>query len=111
MNQEIHRGDVWWVRFVPSVGGEVRKTRPAVVVSNDTANRVSNRIQVVPTTSNLSRLYKFEAYVTVRGARSKATADNLTTVSKLKVLDRIGHLDLQELEAVDAAIKEQLGLR
>ena len=111
MTQEIHRGEVWWVRFGPSVGGEVRKTRPAVVVSNDTANRISNRIQVVPITSNLSRLYKFEAYVTVQGTRSKAMADNITTVSRLKVLDRIGRLDLQELEAVEAAVKEQLSLK
>ena len=56
MTDSPRRGEVWWVSFDPSVGGEVRKTRPAVIISNDAANRRMNRIQVVPVTSNVERV-------------------------------------------------------
>jgi mRNA interferase MazF len=104
------RGEVWWVAFEPSIGGEIRKTRPAVVVSNDIANRMLNRVQVIPMTSNVSRLYPSEAYVTVAGERSKAMADQLVTVSKARLRERIGRIGTDEIEAVGRAIKVQLQL-
>ena len=58
---ERRRGEVWRVAFDPSVGGEIRKTRPAVVVSNDVANRILNRVELVPLTSSTQRLYPREA--------------------------------------------------
>src|SRR3990170_3213761 len=61
----MKRGEVWWVNFKPAVGGEVRKQRPAVIVSNDAANKYLNRLQVVPCTSSVERLYPSEAHVTI----------------------------------------------
>ena len=102
------RGEVWWVAFEPSIGGEIRKTRPAVVVSNEFANRMLNRVQVVPVTSNLGRLYPSEAYVTVAGERSKAMADQLATVAKARLRERIGRISADQIEAVGRAIRVQL---
>src|SRR4051812_46747893 len=104
------RGEVWWIAFEPSIGGEIRKTRPAVIVSNDTANRMLNRVQAVPVTSNASRLYPSEAYVTVAGERGKAMADQLATVAKARLRERIGRISTGELEAVGRAIRLQLQL-
>ena len=96
--------------FSPSVGGEIRKRRPAVIVSTDAANRHLNRVQVVPLTSKVGRVYPSEARVEFGGKPGKAAADQLTTVSKLRVVERGGSLSDEEMQQVERAIRVQLGL-
>jgi mRNA interferase MazF len=67
----MKRGEVWWINFQPSVGGEIQKQRPAVIVSNDASNKFLNRIQVVPLTTSVDRVYPSEACVTVKGKKNK----------------------------------------
>jgi mRNA interferase MazF len=106
----IERGEVYWVAFDPSVGGEIQKTRPAIVLSNNAANLVLNRIQVVPITSKIDRLYPGETLVEVRGEKRKAMASQLATASKLRFGTRLGILETSDMVRVEAAVAVQLGL-
>jgi mRNA interferase MazF len=105
------RGEVWWVDFDPAVGGEIQKIRPAVIVSNNAANVTSNRIQVVPLTSNTGRLYASEAVVNIAGKSSKAMADQISTVAKERFKGQLGIISTQDIKAIEQVIKIQLGMQ
>ena len=106
----MKRGEVWWVEFDPSVGSEVRKTRPAVIVSNDAANRNLARVVVIPLTSNTGRQYPGEAVVSVNGQTSKAMADQIMAADKARLKTQLGKLDKTDMQAVEDAIRVHLSL-
>lgn len=74
------------MNFDPSIGGEIRKKCPAIIVSNDAANKHLNRVQVIPLTTNIGRIYPSEALVTLKGCKRKTMADQLATVSKKRLI-------------------------
>ena len=106
----MKRREVWWVNFNPSIGGEIQKKRPAVIVSNDASNKFLNRVQVVLLTSRTDRLYPSEAVVAFEGRESKAMADQLATVSKARLFKRAGILSQEDMCKIEEAIKIQLGI-
>ena len=106
----MQRGEVWWVEFDPAVGSEIRKTRPGIIVSNNSANRNLSRVIVVPLTSNTERIYPGEARVSVAGSESKAMTDQIMTADKVRLKSRIGELSKADMLAVEHALRVQLAL-
>jgi mRNA interferase MazF len=106
----MKRGEIWWVEFDPSIGSEIRKTRPAIILSNDAANRNLARVVVIPLSSNTQRLYPGEAIVTIAGKQSKAMADQIMAADKVRLKDRLGAVSRAEMIDVEEAIKVHLGL-
>jgi len=104
------RGEIWWVNFDPTVGSEIKKQRPAIIISNNISNKYLNRVQVLPITSKINKLYPCEAFITVKGKKHKAKADQLTTVSKKRLINCIGQITDSELQDLERAVKIQLDL-
>ena len=108
---ELRRGEVWWVSFDPSIGGEIRKTRPAVVLSNNIANSVLNRVVVIPLSSQTDKIYPAEAPVTLNGEARKAMADQIATTSKLRLRSRIGTLSAADMRAIEDVLLRFLAIQ
>ena len=107
----VKRKEIWWVNFDPSIAGEIQKTRPAVIVSNDFSNAISNRVQAVPLTSDVEKCYPCEAYISNNNKKSKAMADQIMTISKNRLKTKIGVITDRDMRAVEMAIKVQLSLQ
>lgn len=105
----IKRGEVFWVNFDPTVGAEAKKTRPAVVVSNDINNAHSPIVSISPITSNVSRVYSFEVEIPAGTAglktRSKVMVNQTRAVDKILLIKKLGQLPIQMMADVDQALK------
>jgi len=99
------RGNVWWVEFDPAVGSEIKKTRPAVIVSNDIANQYLSRVVVIPLTSNVSRIYPGEAVVLLNGVKNKAMTDQIMSADKSRLKTKIADLSDNDMHSIEIAMK------
>jgi mRNA interferase MazF len=104
------RGDVYWVNLDPVIGSEIRKTRPAVVVSNDSCNRYGTRVVVLPITSNVDSLYPGEAMVDIKGKPGRALGDQIRSIDKSRLKGRVARLTANEMARVDEALAITLDL-
>lgn len=119
MGSALRRGEVYLIDLDPTRGAEANKTRPAVLVSNDTANRTAERrgrgvVTVVPVTSNTARVYPFQVLITKDDGGlatvSKAQAEQVRSVDYERLQKRLGTLESQTLHQLDAALRLHLGL-
>ena len=106
----MKRGEVWWVAFDPALGSEIQKTRPAIIISNDSANRNLKRVVVVPLTTNTSRVFPGEARVSVAGEFCKAMSDQVMAADKLRLKEKLATLSKSDMLEVEQAICLHLGL-
>jgi mRNA interferase MazF len=110
VSRTIRRGDVVWVALDPTQGSEIRKTRPAVVISNDSCNRYGSRVVVLPVTSNVGSLYPGEARIELAGKPARVLGDQIRSVDKRRLRSRVGRLRQDELRDVEDAVRITLGL-
>ena len=104
------RSEIWQVNFNPSVGDEISKKRPAIIISNNTSNKHLKRYQVLPISTKIERILPCETLIIVNGKPSKAMADQLTTVSELRFLNKIGSVNDEEMSKIESIVKLQPGL-
>ena len=115
----MRRGEIVTVNFDPARGSEASKTRPAVVVSNDSANATATRlgrgvITVVPVTSNIARIYPFQVLLpagqTGLTRDSKAQAEQIRSVAVERIGTRLGQLPAALITELDQALRVHLSL-
>jgi len=107
--ESIKRGDVFLVNFDPTVGAEVRKTRPAVIVSNDINNAHSPIVSIAPITSSVTRVYSFEVEVPpdTGGLKvlSKVMVNQTRAIDKARLIKHLGHFTEDIMAQIDTALK------
>ena len=105
----IKRGEVYLVNFDPTVGAEAKKTRPALVVSNDINNFHSPIVSISPITSNVTRVYSFETEVPpgteALKVRSKFMINQTRAVDKIRLIKKLGQLPVGLMEEANQALK------
>jgi mRNA interferase MazF len=115
----MRRGDVYLVDLEPTRGSEANKVRPAVIVSNDAANRAAERrgrgvVTVVPVTSNTKQVHPFQVLIAAGEGglevESKAQAEQLRAVSAERLRKRIGSLSPKTVDRIDGALRTHLAL-
>ena len=111
MKRAPRRGDIYWVALDPTLGTDIKKTRPAVVVSNDACNTHGSRVVVLPVTSNVSTLYPGEARIDVNGKPGRVLGDQIRSLDKARLRTKLGTLTPAELREVDMALRITLDLR
>jgi mRNA interferase MazF len=111
----IKRGEIYLVSLDPSIGREISKTRPGLVVSNNKNNQYSGTVTILPITSkNLKEIYPFEVLLPKWSGNlpkdSKAKADQIRTIDKRRIVKLIGSLDKEEMNKIDKAMEIHLAL-
>ena len=110
----MKKGDVVWADLNPTIGGEINKIRPVIIVSNNINNQYSETITILPITSSINKIYPFEVLLKAKEANikndSKIKANQIRTIDKQRIKEYIGSLSASKLSEVDLAVKIHLAL-
>jgi len=111
----MKRGEIYYADLSPTVGSEVAKRRPVLIVSNDINNRAATTLTVLPVTSNVKRVYPFEVLLSPETSglpkTSKAQAQQIRTISKQRINGKVvGKLGEELMATISAAIRLHLDL-
>lgn len=108
------RGQVYLVCLDPTIGSEINKTRPALIISNDIGNQFAETITIIPVTSNVEKVFPFEVLLPVEetglSKNSKAKCNQIRTIDKRRLLNPLGKISSEKIKEVEGALRIHLGM-
>ncbi|MBI2101305.1 type II toxin-antitoxin system PemK/MazF family toxin [Candidatus Woesearchaeota archaeon] len=112
---EVKRGDIWLVNLDPTIGHEIRKSRPAVIIQNDLGNKYSPITIIAPITSqNIEKTYPIEVVLDRKNSGlekvSKVLLNQIRAIDKRRLIRKLGRVDYETMAKVENSIKISLGL-
>jgi mRNA interferase MazF len=107
----VARGEVWWVSLDPTQGSEIRKTRPCVVLTHDTLNRLRRTVVVVPLSTTAKPHPPITVQVTCQGQPVVAVIDQVRAVTKHRLKSKIEAMTSDDQSAISRAISTILEIR
>lgn len=105
------RGDIYWIQLDPTIGTEIQKTRPCVILSNNSQNKKGMRVIAAPITSKVKTVYPFEAKITIKDRECKVLLDQIRALDKRRIASKIDTIDLHAMVQVEEALKVALALK
>ena len=108
---DVARGEVWWVSLDPTQGAEIRKTRPCVVFTHNTLNRLRRTVVVIPLSTAAKPHPPITVQVTCQGQPAVAVVDQIRAVAKHRLKSRLEVMMPDDLSAISRAISTILEIR
>lgn len=105
------RGEIYWVQLDPTIGTEIQKTRPCVILSNNSQNKKGARVIAAPITSKVKTVYPFEAKIILKDRECKVLLDQIRALDRRRIASRIGSIDPLVMLQVEEALKVALALK
>ncbi len=110
MSKFPKRGDVYWASLDPTVGTEINKKRPCLIISSDEGNEVSSRVTVAAITSSVKTVHPFQVKIHMKNKDGKVLLNQIRTIDKQRLDGKIYSLDKEAMAQVDKALKIALSL-
>lgn len=112
----MKRGEIYYANLDPTVGSEINKKRPVLIISNNANNKAAATVTVLPLTSNISNIYPFEVALhpkkTGLSKASKVQCQQIRTISKMRITRKsIGNVDKEILQEIEVALKLHLDFK
>jgi mRNA interferase MazF len=111
---QILKGEIYWANLSPTIGSEISKTRPVLIVSNDINNQFAATVSILPITSTTAKVYPFEVFLPQGEGHlandSKAKANQIRTIDKQRIGNKIGKISKSKLVEIEEAILTHLGI-
>lgn len=103
----VKQYDIYWVNLDPTVGSEIKKTRPCLVISPSFSNKILNTIIIAPITSTI-RNFPMRVSITLKNKTGQIAFDQIRCVDKSRLFDRIESLDKESIQKLKSILSEYL---